>query len=93
MLRQAEEKYVLKYKMVDKKVRPVAKMIPEHMKVKRTFPVDPLANLPVLPHSAPKFIPTAKVTAEWMEKLEKDMSDGLSDEEMRLLKHVIMLNE
>lgn len=92
VLKQTEEKYVLKYKTVDKKVRPVPMVIPEGMKVKRTFPSDPLANLPVLPQNAPKFIPTGRVTAERMEKLEEDMSIELRKEEKRMLKYVIVLN-
>ena len=92
-LRKIEEKYVLKYKTVDKKVCPVGAVIPEGMKVKRAFPTDPLANLPPLPASAPEFIPTAKVTAERMEKLGNDMSKDLRPEEARMLKHIIVLNE
>jgi len=93
VLREVEEKYVMKYKTVDKKVRPVPMMIPEEMKVKRTFPSDPLANLPALPRRPPGFVPTKKVTVERMAKLEVDMDTGLTDEERRLLKHVITLNE
>ena len=93
ILQKSEEKYVLKYKTVDKKIRPVAAMIPEDMKVKRTFPSNPLANLPVLPWKAPEFVPTTKVTKERMEKLESDMSKELRPEEIKMLKHIIVLNE
>ena len=84
---------MFKYKTVDKKVCPVAAQIPEHMKVKRTFPTDPLANLPSLPQNAPEFIPTRKVTPKRMKKLEADMSKELLPEEIRMLKHIIVLNE
>ena len=92
-LRENETKYILKYKTVDKKVRPVAMTIPEEMKVKRTFPRDPLANLPPLPQYAPDFTPTKKMTKERMEKLEEDMNNELSPEEKQLLKYIITLNE
>jgi len=92
-LRAAEEKYVNKYKTVDKKVRPVPEPIPEDMKVKRTFPSDPLVNLPELPTKPPEFVPTKKVSVERMEKLEKDLDKELWGEEVKLLKHVIVLNE
>lgn len=92
-LRKSEEKFALKYKTVDKKVRPVPMMIPEDMKVKRSFPSDPLGNLPTLPQKAPMFVPTDKVTRERMEKLEEGMSKDLSEEERCLLKHVILINE
>jgi hypothetical protein len=68
-------------------------MIPEDMKVKRSFPSDPLGNLPTLPQQAPMFVPTDKVTRERMEKLEEGMSKDLSEEERCLLKHAILINE
>lgn len=92
MLRDMEEKYVLKYKTVDKKVRPVAMVIPEDMKVKRTFPKEPLANLPPLPTRAPAFAATAKVTDARMSTLEKGL-EGLREEELKLLKYIIVVNE
>ena len=55
-LRENETKYILKYKTVDKKVRPVAMTIPEELKVRRTFPRDPLASLPPLPLHAVELI-------------------------------------
>ena len=49
---------VLKYKTVDKKVRPVPAVMPEDVKVERSFPDNPLSSLPVLPTHAPEFSPT-----------------------------------
>ena len=64
VLRDTEEKYILKYKTVDKKIRPVPMATSEEMKVKRRFPADPLANLPALLTHAPEFTPTAQITID-----------------------------
>ena len=40
---------VFKYKKVENRIRPVPTVMPEDVKVRRTFPRDPLENLPVLP--------------------------------------------
>src|ERR1700679_994495 len=53
-----EGKWVLKYKAVDKKKRPVPSTFPEAVKVLRQFPSDPLEKLPKLPSHAPEFVPT-----------------------------------
>ena len=84
---------VFKYKAVDKRIRPVPAVMPEDVKVRRTLPRDPLENLPALPKHAPEFIPTTKMTQERMDKLGIDENSELSDEEKRLLKHVLVLNE
>ena len=86
-------KAVLKYKKVDQKVRPIPTKIPEHMKVRRRFPEDPLHNLPILPHHPPLFHPTTRVTEERMESLGIDNNPELWPEEKRLLQHILVLNE
>ena len=86
-------KTVLKYKKVDKKIRPVPTRIPNHMKVIRRFPEDPLKNLPILPFHPPKFCPTTRITKERMDSLAIDKNTELLPEEIRLLKHVLVLNE
>ena len=83
---------VLKYKKVENRVRPVPAVMPEDVKVKRTFPEDPLASLPVLPTRPPEFRPTDKITQERMDTLSIDANSDLSEEERRLLKHIIVLN-
>ena len=85
-------KAVLKYKTVDKKVRPVPSWFPEDMKVKRQFPEDPLRNLSTLPYHPPDFIPTARITQERMDDLKIDENTDLSAEEKKLLKLIITLN-
>jgi len=82
-----------KYKKVENRVRPVPAVMPEDVKVTRTFPEDPLKTLPVLPFHAPEFMPTAKITQERMDKLAIDQNMDLTEDERRLLKHVLVLNE
>ena len=85
-------KAVLKYKKVNKKIRPVPMLIPEHMKVHRKFPRDPLANLSVLPYQPPEFTPSDKVTEERMADLGIEGNTELSQDEKRLLQHIIKTN-
>ena len=95
-VREAETgriKHVLKYKTVDKKVRPVPGITPESTKVTRRFPSDPLRNLPKLPESPKEFVPTAKFTQERMNKLGIDANHHIRPEEQKLLKHVLAINE
>jgi len=84
---------VYKYKKVEDKIRPVPAVMPEEFKVRRTFPNDPLSNLPVLPTHPPEFVPTLKMTQERMDKLDIDGNPDMTEEEKRLLKHVLVLNE
>ena len=84
---------VLKYKKVEDRIRPVPAVMPEDVKVRRVFPEDPLMNLPVLPTHPPEFSPTPKVTQERMDKLGIDDNKDLTDEEKRLLKHVLVINQ
>ena len=88
-----DEAHVYKYKKVEDRIRPVPAIMPEDVKVKRTLPEDPLKNLPVLPSHAPDFIPTQKITQERMDKLGVDENLDLTEEERRLLKHILVLNE
>ena len=90
---QGPEAQVLKYKTVDKRIRPVPAVMPEDVKVRRTFPVDPLKNLPSLPIHPPEFIPTLRMSQERIDKLGIDDNSDLLDEEKQLLKHVLVLNE
>jgi hypothetical protein len=84
---------VFKYKKVENRVRPVPAVVPEDVKVRRTFPNDPLDSLPVLPTQPPGFIPTSKMTQERMDKLGIDLNPDLTDEEKGLLRHVLAINE
>ena len=82
-----------KYRKVEDRVRPVPAVMPEDVKVQRNYPEDPLKNLPTLPTCAPDFAPTTKITQERMDKLGIDENPDLTDEEKRLLKHILVINE
>ena len=87
------KKWILKYKPVAQRKRPVPNVIPEGVKVVRRFPSDPLEYLPKLPQKAPTFVPTPKITTERMEKLALDQNPDLLPKERKLLQHVLALNE
>ena len=87
------EKWILAYKPVEKRKRPVPGVFPESVKVIRRFPSDPLKNLPRLPIRAPKFVPTARLTEKRMEMLGLEKNEDLSEEERKMLKHILRLNE
>jgi transposase InsO family protein len=84
---------VYKYKKVEDRIRPVPALMPEDVKVQRTYPEDPLKNLPPLPNYAPAFMPTKRITQERMDKLAIDENPDLLEEEKRLLKYILVLNE
>ena len=86
-------KTVYKYKKVSQKVRPVAALIPEHMKPKRQFPEDPLRNIQPLPYHPPEFKPSTKITEERMKKLAIEQHEELWPEERKLLQYVLCTNE
>ena len=83
----------LKYKVVDKKVRPIPMQIPEHQQTRRQIPEDPLLNLPFLPFHPPTFVPSSKLTEERMETLAIDKRTDLWPEEQKLLQHVLLINQ
>ena len=91
--RIGKNQWVLKYKAVNKKKRPVPNMFPESAKVVRHLPSNPLKNLPHLPRKAPIFILTDWLTTERIEKLKIEENEDLREEERRLLTHVLRLNE
>ena len=84
---------VFKYKMVDKRICPVPAIMPEDVKVRWTFPINPLENLSILPTCPPEFTPIPKMTQERMDKLGINDNSDLSDEEKSLLKYVLVINE
>ena len=87
------KKWVLKYKAVDKKKRPVPNIFPESVKVIRRFPSNPLERLPKLPFQAPEFIATKRLTEKRMKNLELEENKDLRGEERKLLEHILQLNE
>ena len=86
-------KWVMKYKPVAKRKRPVPNTIPEGVKVIRKFPSDPLGNLPQLPSVPPDFKPTKRITSEQMNNLQIEKNTDLTTEEAKLLQYILVLNE
>jgi len=83
----------LVYKKVAKKVRPVPTTLPEDFRNIRRIPEDPLLSLPPLPTHPPDFSPGQHLTEERLEALELNRFDFLWPEELKLLQHVLLLNE
>ena len=84
---------VLKYKKVDQKVKPVATTLPEGFRNIHRIPVDPLLSLPPLPTSPPDFTPGRHLTQECLDDLALNAHDFLWPEELKLLHHVLKINE
>jgi len=86
-------KAALAYKKVANKVRPVPASLPEDFCNVRHFPEDPLLTLPSLPTSPPDFVPGLRLTKERLDALDLNKSDFLWPEELKLLQHILLLNE
>ena len=83
----------LAYKKVTKKVHPVPTTLPEDFCNIRRIPEDPLLSLPPLPTHPPNFVPGQRLTQERLDTLELNRFDFLWHEELKLLQHVLLLNE
>ena len=83
----------LAYKKVANKVRPVPASLPEDFRNVRRFPEDPLLSLPSLPTSPPDFVPGLRLTEERLDALDLNRSEFLWPEELKLLQHILLLNE
>jgi hypothetical protein len=81
------------YKRVDKKIKPVPASFPEDCYVTRNIPEDPLISLPYLSKHPPEFTPTKKITADRLPILKINEKGFLSQEEEKLFKHIMVLNE
>ena len=81
------------YKPVDRRVRPVSGTFPQEALVRRTFPHDPLKELPILSPHPPEFTPTKKITAERLKSLNINSIGFLWPEEEKLFTQVMVLNE
>ena len=84
---------VLAYKKVDRKVRPVSASLPEDYRIIRRIPVDPLLSLPPLPLHPPDFTPGTRLTQERLDDLELNRYNFLWPEEVKLLTHILRINE
>ena len=80
-----------KYKPVAKKVKPVVASVPNEFRIERNIIGDPLANIPTLSPNPPLFTPCGRYTEERMIALQTRHGDFLLPEEMKLLHHLMSL--
>ena len=81
------------YKRVDKKVKPVPAIYPQHARVQRQIPEDPLLSLPPLSTNPPEFKPMERISNEGMDELKINEDGSLLPEEVKLFKHIMVLNQ
>ena len=81
------------YKKVAKKVKPVPASLPEDFRTIRRIPSDPLLSLPPLPTHPPTFTPGSRLSQERLDDLQLNRYDFLWPEELKLLHHILKLNE
>ena len=84
---------VLKYKHVDKKVKPIPVALPKEFCNIRHIPKDPLLMLPLLPTYPPDFMPSNRLMQEHLDKLDLNSDSFLWPEELKLIQHILKLNE
>jgi len=84
---------ILKYKQVDKKVRPVPTTLPEEYCLVHCIPKDPLLLLPPLPTHLPNFTPGECLSQEHLNKLQLNRDNFLWPEELKLVQHILKVNE
>ena len=81
------------YKKVARKVKPVAASLPEDFRTLRRIPSDPLLSLPHLSVHPPDFTPGSRLTQERLDDLQLNRYGFLWPEELKLLQHILLLNE
>jgi hypothetical protein len=81
------------YKKVARKVKPVPASLPEDFRTLRRIPSDPLLSLPPLPIHPPDFAPGSRLTQERLDDLQLNRYNFLWPEELKLLQHILLLNE
>jgi len=84
---------VLKYKTIDKKVRPVPATVPEEFRTIHRIPKDPLLTLPPLPTHPPNFTPGERLTQERLDELDLNADGFLWPEELKLVIHILKVNK
>ena len=90
---QIQKVKVLAYKKVANRIKPVATTLPEEFRIIRRIPNDPLAELPILPHKPPNFIPGKRFTQEQKIAMEVNKDGFLWPEEEKLVHHLIKVHE
>ena len=89
---EIEERCVYKYKLVDKKVKPVVKELPAEFRILREIKGDLLAEMPELTPNPPEFEPTGRYTQERKDQIDEvHRGNFLWPEERKLAHHFMML--
>jgi hypothetical protein len=83
----------LAYKKVARKVHPILASLPEDFHCVHCIPEDPLLSLLPLPRLPPDFTPGIRLMQEWLEALQLNAHNFLHMEELKLLQHILKLNE
>ena len=86
-------RHTFTYKKVANHVKPVATTMPQHARIVRRFPEDPLRTLPHLSAHPPEFAPGKRLTHEHMTELGVLDNLSLCPKERNLTAQVLLLNE
>ena len=86
-------RHVLAYKKVANRVKPVATTMPQHARIIRKIPEDPILTIPHLSHHPPTFVPGQRLSQEWIDKLGIFKNEFLWPEEQKLVGQVLLNNE
>jgi hypothetical protein len=79
---------VFKYKLVNKKVKPVVQELPAEFQIKREIIGDPLADMPKLKLNPLEFEPTRQYMQERIDQFDKvHQGEFLLEEEQKLMHH------
>jgi len=81
------------YKQVNKKIHPFSMQLPLDCKVTQKIPEAPLLTLSPLTNQPPDFVPTTKITQEWIKELNVNATGFLWPEDEKLFQHIMWLNE
>ena len=85
--------YKRKYRKAADRIQPIATQLPEEFRIVRNIKGDPLADIPILPTTAPEFTPGKRYTQERHDKLNLNPDGFLTTEENRLAHEIIKLHE
>ena len=86
-------RHTFAYKKVANRVKPVATTMPQHARIIRRFPEDPLLTLPFLSPHPPEFTEGKRLTTERVTQLGILDNPFLWPEEQKLAAQVLRINE
>lgn len=81
------------YKTVDKKIRPVSTTLPPGTQPRMVRPENLLEDLPEVPKHPGPLRFGERLTAERVEEIKKTIDPSCSEEEIRLVFHILLANE